>query len=124
MRLPRFLLASFLTAVALRVETTRAADNPAPPSVSVEGAVNQPGRIQFPVDRSLSLVDAISLAGGFTRNADLKRVWLIRREPSGATVKTVVNVDALMKRRDPAAPVLSPDDRIVLIGRDVDDAGN
>jgi len=118
-RLP-FLLSTFF----LLLCPARAADNPAPPSVSVEGAVNQPGRIQFPVGRPLTVVDAISLAGGFTRNADLKRVWLIRREPSGATVKTVVNVDALLKRRDPSAAVLSPDDRIVLIARDVDDAGN
>ena len=117
-RLP-FLLSTFF----LLLCPARAADNPEPPSVSVEGAVNQPGRIQFPVDRSLSLVDAISLAGGFTRNADLKRVWLIRHEPSGATVKTVVNVDAVMKRLAPAAPVLSPGDRIVLIARGTDDTG-
>ena len=101
-----------------------AAAEPSPPSVSVEGAVNQPGRIQFPVDRALTLVEAISLAGGFTRNADLKHVWLIRRDISGATGKSIVNVDALMKRRDSSVPVLSPDDRIVLIGRDTDDAGN
>ncbi len=123
MRRARHLLALLLTAAAPWVQPARAADKPAPRSVSVEGAVNQPGRILFPVDRALSVVDAISLAGGFTRNADLKRVWLIRRDPSGAAVKSVVNVDALMKSGGPA-PVLAPDDRIVLIGRDTDDNGN
>ncbi len=123
MRRARHLLALLLTASAPWVQPARAADKPAPRSVSVEGAVNQPGRILFPVDRALSVVDAISLAGGFTRNADLKRVWLIRRDPSGAAVKSVVNVDALMKSGG-SAPILAPDDRIVLIGRDTDDNGN
>ncbi len=123
MRRARHLLALLLTAAAPWVQPARAADTPAPRSVSVEGAVNQPGRILFPVGRALSVVDAISLAGGFTRNADLKRVWLIRRDPSGATVKSVVNVDAMMKSGG-SAPILAPDDRIVLIGRDTDDNGH
>src|SRR5688500_2841085 len=55
-------------------------------SVNVIGAVNTAGRIQFPQERGLSIVDAISLAGGQNRFADLKRVKLTRKNPNGQVV--------------------------------------
>ena len=94
-----------------------------PTSVTVEGAVNRPGVVEFPQDRGLTIVEAISLAGGPARLADLKRVWLIRQSGSGAPVKTVIDVDALMKRRAADVPSVRAGDRIVVIGRDVDDDG-
>jgi polysaccharide biosynthesis/export protein len=67
-------------------------------SVNVIGAVNTAGRIQFPQERGLSIVDAISLAGGQNRFADLKRVKLTRKNPNGQVVTQEIDVDMLMKR--------------------------
>jgi protein involved in polysaccharide export with SLBB domain len=93
----------------------------ATPSATVEGAVNRPGRVEFPQGRGLTIIEAITLAGGHTGNADLKRVWLIRTNAAGESAKTVIDVHALMKRRDGNVPAVRDGDRIVLIGRDVDE---
>jgi polysaccharide biosynthesis/export protein len=67
-------------------------------SVNVIGAVNNAGRVQFPQERGLTVVDAISLAGGQSRLADLKRVKLTRKNANGEVIIQEIDVDALMKR--------------------------
>ena len=67
-------------------------------SVNVIGAVNTAGRVQFPQERGLTIVDAISLAGGQSRLADLKRVKLTRKNASGEVTTQEIDVDGLMKR--------------------------
>lgn len=67
-------------------------------SVNVIGAVNTAGRIQFPQERGLTIVDAISLAGGQSRLADLKRVKLTRKNAGGEVTTQEIDVDGLMKR--------------------------
>lgn len=67
-------------------------------SVNVIGAVNAAGRIQFPQEGRLNIVDAISLAGGQNRFADLKRVKLTRKNPNGGSATQEIDVDVLMKR--------------------------
>lgn len=81
-------------------------------SVNVGGAVNSAGRILFPQERGLSIVDAIALAGGPSRIADLKRVKLTRRNSDGETATEVIDVDAMWKGggREPIA--LQKDDSI------------
>ena len=66
-------------------------------SVNVGGAVNNAGRVQFPQERGLTIVDALSLAGGPSRLANLKIVKLTRRNPDGETVTEVIDVDAMWK---------------------------
>lgn len=66
-------------------------------TVNVIGAVNNAGQIKFPQERGLTIVDAISLAGGQSRLADLKRVKLTRKTPEGETITEEINVDAIMK---------------------------
>lgn len=81
-------------------------------TVNVIGSVTNQGRIKFPEERGLTVVDAISLAGGQTRLADLKHVKLTRKNANGDTEVTIVDVDAMMKTggRDPV--LLQPDDVI------------
>lgn len=81
-------------------------------SVNVGGAVNNAGRVLFPEQRGLTIVDAISLAGGPSRIADLKRVKLTRRNKDGDTVTEVIDVDAMWKGggREPIS--LQKDDSI------------
>lgn len=66
-------------------------------SVSVTGAVNGAGRILFPPERGLTIVEAISLAGGQHRVADMKRVRLTRKGPNGDPVTMSIDVDSIMK---------------------------
>lgn len=67
-------------------------------TVNVVGSVTTQGRIQFPQERGLSIVDAISLAGGPTRLADLKQVRLTRKNANGVSETTTVDVSAMMKK--------------------------
>ena len=79
-------------------------------SVNVMGSVTKQGRVEFPAQRDLSIVDAISLAGGQTRLADLKHVKLTRRTDAGSTEVKVVDVDAMMKQAGTEPVMLQPGD--------------
>lgn len=81
-------------------------------AVNVVGQVNKPGRIQFPPERGLTIVEALSEAGGPTRLADLKKVKLSRRNTEGETTIEEVNVDAMWNRGGRDAIPLQKDDVI------------
>lgn len=66
-------------------------------SVNVLGAVNSAGRVQFPPERGLTIIDAISLAGGHSRLANLRSVKLTRKNAEGEPDTVTVDVDAIMK---------------------------
>lgn len=83
-------------------------------SVNVIGQVNNPGRIQFPQERGLSIVDAITLAGGHTRLADLKKVKLTRTGSGGETDVQELNVDSMMKSGAKETVMLEKDDVILI----------
>jgi polysaccharide export outer membrane protein len=74
----------------------------APRSVSVLGQVNRPDQIEFPVEcEQMSLVQAITAAGGFTRIARTDAVRINRR--SGEHDRSItVNVDLLLGAKTPA----------------------
>jgi protein involved in polysaccharide export with SLBB domain len=61
--------------------------------VSVLGAVQKPGSL--PWTEGMKLVDAISLAGGFTALADSNHVILTRAVDQARTIKATVSVDAI-----------------------------
>jgi len=65
-------------------------------TVSVLGAVNAPGKIPYPPEREINIVDAISQAGGFNRLARKNAVTLTRTNPDGKTTRYRVNVDELI----------------------------
>lgn len=79
-------------------------------SVNVVGQVNNAGRVLFPQEKGLTIVEAIALAGGQTRLADLKKVRLTRKTAEGETVVEEIDVDALMKRGGRDAVQLQRDD--------------
>lgn len=78
--------------------------------VNVIGSVTNQGRIKFPHERGLSIIDAISLAGGQTRLADMRHVKLTRQEPDGESRTVVVDVDAMMKSGGQDPVMLKPGD--------------
>jgi len=80
--------------------------------VNVIGSVTKQGKVQFPDVRDLSIVDAIALAGGQTRLADLKHVSLKRRSANGGEEVTEVDVNAMMKENSGQPVLLRPGDVI------------
>jgi polysaccharide export outer membrane protein len=82
--------------------------------VNVTGAVNTAGRVPLPAD-GLTIVDAISLAGGPSRLANLAKVTLTRRNADGELTQKDINVEEMTKRgaRDGMQPLqLEKDDSI------------
>jgi polysaccharide biosynthesis/export protein len=66
-------------------------------SVNVIGQVNQPGAVLFPQEQGLTLLDAISRAGGFSRLANRTQVKLTRTTADGKNETFIINVDDLIK---------------------------
>lgn len=65
-------------------------------TVSVLGAVNNPGAIPFPLEEGMTIVEAITRAGGHNRYADLRKVQLSRKDDKGETISYTINVKDLM----------------------------
>jgi polysaccharide export outer membrane protein len=65
-------------------------------TVSVWGPVNKPGQVSFPAEKGLNLIDAISLAGSFTRYANQRKVTLTRTKPDGKTETYLIDVKAIL----------------------------
>ena len=64
-----------------------------PREVNVLGQVGSPRKVPFPIEgRRLTLINAITECGGFTRLADAKNVILTRVKPDGTTEK--IKIDA------------------------------
>jgi len=66
-------------------------------TVNVLGSVGSPGEIEFPREEELSLLDAISRAGGFTRLGDRRKVRLTRQLESGGVKNFIVNTDDMIE---------------------------
>lgn len=81
-------------------------------TVNVIGAVNAPQAIEYPPELALTLVDAISRAGGFNRFADRRKVRLTRALPDGTSQNFIVNADELISGDNSKRWVLLADDVI------------
>jgi polysaccharide biosynthesis/export protein len=64
--------------------------------VNVYGAVNAPGPVVFPPEEEMTLLDAISRAGGFNRLANRRAVTLTRTGPDGQIIRFRINADELI----------------------------
>lgn len=81
-------------------------------TVQVLGQVNNSGAIPFPPEQPMSLLDAISRAGGFTRLADRRRIQLTRTDEAGKTETFTINADDLIKGNSGAQWLLKKGDTI------------
>lgn len=81
--------------------------------VNVSGAVNQAGRIQFPPERGLTIMSAITAAGGQSRLANLKKVTLTRKGADGSPEKREINVDSIIKGEAEDVPLENNDTVVV-----------
>jgi len=81
--------------------------------IFVSGAVRNPDLYEIPRDEPVTLLKAITLAGGTTDRAAQKKVQIMRTEEDGSRVTLMVNLKQI-KRGKAEDPILHPDD-IVLI---------
>ncbi|MFA6287097.1 MAG: polysaccharide biosynthesis/export family protein [Opitutaceae bacterium] len=81
-------------------------------SVNILGAVGSPGVVLFPQEQGLTLVDAISRAGGFNRLADRKKVKLTRTNADGKAETYIIDADSLIQGKSSNAWLLLVNDVI------------
>jgi polysaccharide export outer membrane protein len=86
----------------------------APRSVYVNGSVSNQGVIDFPKEGGLTLLAAISRAGGFTRLANRKAVTLKRTVGDDKSETYRIDVDELMKGSSTETWPLQPGDVITV----------
>jgi polysaccharide export outer membrane protein len=75
--------------------------------VTVLGQVAKPG--SFPFTPGLSLIQAVSLAGGLTAIADADRVNITRKGKAGRTHTAVVSVESITEGASPDIPLQAGD---------------
>jgi polysaccharide export outer membrane protein len=98
-------------------EVTVTVDEYSPREVSIQGQVKNPGRYQLPVEATISVLDLVTKAGGFTDTAQGTAVRVTRMLPSGGTKVLTIDVESLIKGKgnvktngDDSSLLLEPDD--------------
>ncbi|MBI4025013.1 MAG: polysaccharide export protein [Verrucomicrobia bacterium] len=82
-------------------------------SVSVLGEVKNPGKIDFPPEGRLTLLQALARAGGVTSIAKTDAVVITRRSDDGREQKIEVNATDMMRSKSEKKDIdLEPDDVI------------
>lgn len=71
----------------------------APREVSIQGQVRSPGRYPLPIESSMSVLELVTRAGGFTDTAKGTSVRVTRILPDGTKKNFEVDVESLVKGR-------------------------
>lgn len=71
----------------------------APREVSIQGQVRSPGRYPLPIEASMTLLELVTRAGGFTDTAKGTSVRITRILPDGSKQNFEVDVESLIKGR-------------------------
>lgn len=69
-------------------------------NVYVTGAVVRPGQVEFSSADGISVLQAVTAAGGPTDRANLKKVFILRRAADGGQERIQVNLKAIRKGRE------------------------
>jgi polysaccharide export outer membrane protein len=85
-------------------------ENYNPRQVSVMGEVQRPGKYDIPPEKELTLMGAIALAEGFTKDAEVKKVRVMRVE-GGRKMTMEINTKDITDKGDKDRDIaLEPDD--------------
>jgi polysaccharide export outer membrane protein len=85
-----------------------------PRQVSVIGEVKNPGKYDMPGEKDMTLMEAIAMAGGFTKHADLTKTKVMRME-DGAKKTITINAEDITKRDEKDKDiVLKAEDMVVV----------
>lgn len=80
---------------------------------NVLGQVTKPG--SYPLTNSMTILDAIALAGGFRDFAKQKSIYVLRQNPAGGEMRMPFNYKEVIKGKNPDQNVrLQPHDTIVV----------
>lgn len=83
-----------------------------PQQVSVIGEVHNPGKYDMPKEKGITLLEAIAMAGGFTKDADVNSTRIMRvKDGAGETIKVKVK-DITEKGEKDKDITIEPDDVI------------
>ncbi|HMD61464.1 MAG TPA: polysaccharide biosynthesis/export family protein [Opitutaceae bacterium] len=98
-------------------EVTVTVEEYAPREVSIQGQVKNPGRFELPVEATISVLDLVTKAGGFTDTALGTAVRVTRILPDGSTKVLTIDVESLIKGKgnvktngEDSSLLLEPDD--------------
>jgi polysaccharide export outer membrane protein len=98
-------------------QVTVSVEEYAPREVSINGQVKNPGRFPLPVESSMTVLDLVTKAGGFTDTAQGTEVRVTRILPDGSTRVITLDVESLIKGKgdtknneENSALLLEPDD--------------
>ncbi len=81
--------------------------------VYVTGAVNRPGAVEYSSSEGITVLQAVTAAGGPTERANLKKVTLRRRRADGTEESREINLKKIQKGKEPDIP-LERNDTIVV----------
>ncbi len=82
--------------------------------VFVQGAVAQPGAVEYPGSQGMTVLQAITAAGGGNERARLTNVRILRTLPDGSQQKIDVDAKKILKGKAPDVPLESND--VVVVG--------
>ena len=82
--------------------------------VSVLGEVKSPGKYALPGEKEMTLMQAIAMAGGFTKFADLTKTKVMRAE-NGEKKTIVINVKSITEKGDKDQDIILRAEDIVVV---------
>ena len=82
--------------------------------VSVIGEVKSPGKYALPGEKEMTLMQAIAMAGGFTKFADLTKTKIMRME-DGKKKTIVINAKDITERGDKDKDIILQAEDIVVV---------
>jgi len=98
-------------------EVTVTVEEYSPREVSIQGQVKNPGRYELPVESTISVLDLVTKAGGFTDTALGTAVRVTRLLADGSTKVITIDVESLIKGKgnvktngQDSSLLLEPDD--------------
>ena len=74
----------------------------APREVSIQGQIRSPGRYPLPIETSMTVLELVTRAGGFTDTAKGTAVSVTRVNPDGKKQVFTIDVDSLLKGKSGA----------------------
>ena len=83
-----------------------------PKLIRVLGAVNRPGVIDMPIDREMTLTEAIASANGINRLGNPKSITIKRVDESGKTEQFEVNFNRIIMNAKAKDMILKEGDTI------------
>jgi len=82
--------------------------------VYILGQVKSPGSYNVPLEKELTLIELISMAGGFTDIADINKTKIVRTE-NGVEKNITVKVDDITKRGDKSKDVVLKANDVIIV---------